>query len=500
MLLQEKVIIRVNPNNYKKLKKYNFCNIGEFIEINITDLSNNSHLLVDCLCDICGKEKKIQYKSYLSNISKYNYYACSPKCAISKNEKTNMVNIGTLYPSQNKKVKEKYKNTMLERYGVDNSLKMEGVHQLAIERSKMPESIEKRKKTNEINWGSDNITKTEFFFNKTKIGNDENFIKYLRDNTCLFICEDGHYFEISTTNYHNRKNDNIKLCTICNPIGDSKSIKEKELFEYIQSIYSGEIIQSYRDVLEIDIYLPNLGIGFEFNGLYWHSEEHKEKNYHLHKTNYFNEKGIRIIHIWEDEWIFKNNIIKSQIKNWLGLIDKKIWARNCKVTEIKDIKLSKNFLDHNHRQGSDISIIKLGLFYNNELVSLMTFNKSEGRKKMKENEWNLSRFCNKLNYLVVGSSTKLLKYFEKNFKVDRIVSYSDKDWSIGQLYYILGFNRIYETNPDYKYIIGNKRIHKSRYRKSKINTKLSESKQMRLNGINRIYDCGKIKFEKNYKK
>ena len=127
----------------------------------------------------------------------------------------------------------------------------------------------------------------------------------------------------------------------------------------------------------------------------------------------------------------------------------------------------------------------------------MTFDKKEGRKKMKENDWNLSRFCNKLNYIVVGGSSKILKYFENNFQVDRIISYSDKDWSIGQLYYLLGFSNIYENKPDYKYIINNKRVHKSRYRKSNINTKFTEAQQMKLNGIDRIWDCGKIKFEKN---
>ena len=497
MLLQRKVIVRVNPKNYKSLKNYNFSNIGDFIEIDICDLSKNSHLIVECECDVCGNKKNIQYKSYVSSISKYNYYTCSSKCAITKNKKTNLLNIGYLYPAQDQRVRDKYKNTMLEKYGVDNSLKIEGVNQLAVERSKNIRSKEKRKNTNEIKWGSDNISKSEFFFKKTKIGNNQYFIRYLKDNTCLFICDKGHTFEISTTNYHNRSNDGIKLCTICNPIGESKSIKEKELFDYIKSIYNYEIIQSYRDGLEIDIYLPKLKLGFEFNGLYWHSEKFKDKNYHLDKTNYFKERGIRIIHIWEDDWLFKTNIIKSQISNWLGIIDEKIFARNCEVILVKDIKTCKTFLDENHIQGSDRSVIKLGLFYKNELVSLMTFDKKEGRKKMKENDWNLSRFCNKLNYIVVGGSSKILKYFENNFQVDRIISYSDKDWSIGQLYYLLGFSNIYENKPDYKYIINNKRVHKSRYRKSNINTKFTEAQQMKLNGIDRIWDCGKIKFEKN---
>ena len=87
------------------------------------------------------------------------------------------------------------------------------------------------------------------------------------------------------------------------------------LFEYICSIYDGEIIQSYRDVLEIDIYLPKLNIGFEFNGNYWHSEKFLDKDYHENKTKYFKDRNIDIFHIWEDKWDFENDEIKFNIKN-----------------------------------------------------------------------------------------------------------------------------------------------------------------------------------------
>jgi hypothetical protein len=83
----------------------------------------------------------------------------------------------------------------------------------------------------------------------------------------------------------------------------------------------------------------------------------------------------------------------------------------------------------------------------------MTFNQFEGRNKMKIYEWNLSRFCNKLDYNIIGGASKLLKYFIKSIKSKRIISYADRDWSLGELYYKLGFDMLYETDPDYKYII-----------------------------------------------
>ena len=114
------------------------------------------------------------------------------------------------------------------------------------------------------------------------------------------------------------------------------------------------------------------------------------------------------------------------------------------------------------------------------------------RKKMKENEWNLNRFCNKSGISVVGGASKLMKFFINNYSPTRLISYSDKDWSKGNLYEKLGFKKDYETKPDYKYLAGFKRVHKSNFKKSI--TGLSESEL----DLPRVWDCGKIKWELNY--
>ncbi len=135
----------------------------------------------------------------------------------------------------------------------------------------------------------------------------------------------------------------------------------------------------------------------------------------------------------------------------------------------------------------------MGLFYNGELVSVMSFDKFEGRKKMDESEWNLNRFCNKLDHIVVGGASKLLSYFVNNWKPNRVISYADQDWSVGNMYIKLGFEIVSEGKPDYKYLINKKRIHKSKFRKSKLG--LSESKEMEKRGVPKVWDCGKIKLE-----
>ncbi len=384
----------------------------------------------------------------------------------------------------------KSKKTKLEKWGDENYNNPEKIKE-SLSKLDWNKVVKKRMETMYDRYGDDYIFKNETFRKSNyEIANDTNYLKYLNNNISLFSCLScGDNFEISTDNYYSRKRTNLPLCTICNPIGDSQSIKEKELYEFISSIYNNEIIQSYRDGLEIDIYLPDLKLGFEFNGLYWHSDKYRDKNYHLDKTNHFKEKEINIIHIWEDDWIYKRNIIESQIKNWLGLTETKIFARKCYIKEIKDSKIVSKFLEENHIQGRVNSNLKLGLYYNDELVSLMTFDHYEGRKKIEEGGWNINRFCNKINYSVVGAASKLFKYFLNNYDVKRVISYSDSDWSLGNLYKNLGFTQKSDNRPDYKYIIDGKRVHKSRFRKSK--TGISESKLKML----KIFDCGKVKWE-----
>ena len=530
--------------------------------IKTCDLLPTSTNIINVRCDFCENELFISYKNYYRNINRHsiNKYACSRICGnekirltsinkygvehysqseIVKNKRkqTNLEKYGVEYIFNDSLVSSKIKQTNLEKYGVDNPFKsteiqdkikltnlgkygvdnpfksieiQENIKQTNLRKygvdyyvkfQKFIENrvyhLEKSRETYMFKYGVSHISKSDIFRELHDICKDINYIKYLDNSISLFSCDKGHTFEINSDNYRGRKINNTPLCTVCNPIGDSKSIKEKDLQEYIKSIYTGVIIQSYRDKLEIDIYLPELKLGFEFNGLYWHSDAHKERNYHLDKTNYFKDRDIRIIHIWEDDWIFKQDIVKSQINNLLNLNTYKIFARKCIIKEV-GVKETRKFLDDNHIQGFTSSSFKIGLYYNNELVSIMTFDAFEGRKKMEEGGYNLSRFCNKTGFNVVGGASKLLSHFIKVCNPIRIVSYGDKDWSVGNLYYTLGFNNISESNPDYKYIVDNKRVHKSRYKKSKFKTTLTESQATKELGINRIYDCGKIKFEIKY--
>jgi hypothetical protein len=438
-----------------------------------------------------------------SNLDKYGVEYFSQTDEFSrKSKETSYKRFGVDNPMKSEKVKQKLINTFIDKYGVDNPNKLDSVRDkikktnlelFGFEHaSQSPIIKDKIKKTNIGRTGVSNIMYNEVFrrgnFIISKHPNYLGFIIDDKKNEFKCDCGGDHKFRIYSDNFYKRIESKIPLCTICYPIGDNVSIKESELLKFINSIYMGDIIQSYRDGLEIDIYLPDLKLGFEFNGLYWHSDNFKEKGYHLEKLNHFKSRGIRIINIWEDDWTNRNDIIKSQIINIIGLNSNRIFARNCYVEEVSS-KISKKFLNENHIQGWVNSNIKIGLYHNGELVSLITFDHFEGRKKMNDNEWNLNRFCNKLNTNVLGGASKLLKYFINKYNPKRIISYADKDWSVGNLYEVLNFEKINETSPDYKYFIDGKRVHKSRYRMSR--TGISESKIDLL----KIWDCGKIKYE-----
>ena len=200
-----------------------------------------------------------------------------------------------------------------------------------------------------------------------------------------------------------------------------------------------------RDILngrEIDIYIPSLKLGIEYDGLRWHSEIfNKDTNYHLSKTEECERQGIRLIHIFEDEWQYKRDIVKSRLLNLIGKTPNKIYARKCTIKEVDSHTASK-FLDENHIQGKCNSSYRYGLYYNDELVSIMTFGKL--RKNLgstdKDGYYELLRFCNKSNTAVIGGASKLFKHFLKEKKPTNVISYADRRWSNGKKKKKLGWH------------------------------------------------------------
>lgn len=282
----------------------------------------------------------------------------------------------------------------------------------------------------------------------------------------------------------------------------TSSIGEKEILDFITYNYKKDVFSNYRefDNQELDIYIPDLKLGIEFNGLYWHNEYFKDKYAHINKFKFFKDKNIQLITIWEDDWIMKNDIVKSIILNKLRLNKRALNARDCKIKNV-EYKAVKSFLDDNHIQGNANASIRLGLFYNDELVSLMTFGAKRKvlGQKAENNSYEMLRFCNKNYTSVRGSASKLFKYFIRNYSPINIVSYANLDISDGKLYNILGFENKGYTDVNYWWAKGSKRNHRSNFMKHKLvkegaDPNKTENEIMREKGYFKIYGNGNLKF------
>lgn len=274
-----------------------------------------------------------------------------------------------------------------------------------------------------------------------------------------------------------------------------RSIFEKQISAFIETNYSGEIILNSKELgTEIDILLPELKLAIECNGTYWHSELNgRYRDFHINKTKICNSNGYKLIHVWDYDWIRNTDIIKSRIKSYLKT-NKTIGARKCVVKEVPP-KVAQEFLFKNHIQGSCQSAIRLGLYYNQELVSLMTFGKSRYNKKI---EFELLRYVNMIDHSIVGGASKLFKYFVKKFQANSVISYSDKSFNTGMLYQTLGFKWLHTSPPAYHYTKNysfiESRIKFQKHKLKKLfedfDSNLSEWENMQRNGYDRIWDCG----------
>lgn len=243
--------------------------------------------------------------------------------------------------------------------------------------------------------------------------------------------------------------------------------------------------------MEIDLLYRNLGI--EVNGVYWHSDRTKQPDHLLHKTDLADQKGIQLLHFWDIEVNHQLNKVCSVINSKLGVTDR-IYARKTKVLEVS-YQNAKSFLQDNHMQGSGaVGSIRYGLYFEDELVQVMTF----GRPRFNKNyDWELIRLCSKLNTTIVGGASKLLKQFQRLNK-GSILSYANLRWSNGNVYRSLGFRSAGRTKPSYIYAKYGKML--SRYSCQKhllpkllgddFDPGLTEYQNMVKSNYNRVFDCG----------
>lgn len=425
----------------------------------------------------CSDSKKAKIKSTLESKSK------DEKLAIIQKRKETLkkrYNVENLYELEF--VKDKRKNTMLNRYGVE----------FFSQSNKWKSKISKQ-----LHHSKNHIANLENF-NKDFIL--ANFVK--KDRFHLKDCEK--YFNTSESYLNKWKRENCVEI----PNKHSKSQTQQKIFDFINCDNKFYNTKNVIPPFEIDIFLSDFNLAIEYNGLLTHSQGLSKydflntpqfpKDYHLKKTLLCREKGIQLLHIFEGENL---DLWKSVINAKIGK-NEVLYARKCKIAEVSYTE-AKDFLNENHFQGFCNYKIAYGLYFENVLVSLMTFSKSRFNKNF---DYELLRFCNRKFLNVVGGASKLLKHFQSKFK-GSIISYANLRWSNGKLYESLNFEKIGYSSPNYFYFKEKEKILYSRncFQKHKLkdilenfDASLTEEENMFKDGYRKIYDCGNLIFCKKF--
>lgn len=421
------------------------------------------------------------------------------------------------------------RKTCIEKYGVDNPQKVKDFNdksKATIQERHNNPIIDKpkEKSTPKIKENLNGIVHTPEYknVNVTPINKEEIANKIKKLIPLNYTYTNHYYNKIETSTLYEVKHDlcnknsiynraifkkrikgNEELCFFCNPVTPISSNMAVAILDFIKENYEGEIITNSNTIIEngLDIYIPALNFAIEFNELYWHCELHKDKLYHLNKTIECLSKGISLVHIWEDDWRDKSEVIKSMILNKLGK-SIKIYARKCIIKEVDDNSLIRDFCNRNHIQGFTGSKIKIGLFYENRMVSLITFGglrKNMGQV-VKEGSYELMRFCSELNHSIVGGASKLFNYFLQKYNPIDVISYSDYSRSVGGMYQQLGFKLLHLSQPNYYYIIDDKRSYRFLHRKDVLvkqgfDPNMTEVDIMHSCGYYRLFDCGMEKWK-----
>lgn len=449
---------------------------------------------------------------------------CSKKCCQADPETKNRIKnklrevwdtkYGGKHPMNLESTQRKHKESVKRKYGVDHALQSKSL----IDKSKNTKlirygidtynNIDKAKHTKLEKYGDANYngnrkrteTKYETIIDNwkhiTPLFTKDSFSGVSKNQRYTFQCVECDYIFDACIN-----NGYIPRCKACAMKKvNVQSNGEREIISYIKSIYTGNVLERDRTILngkELDIYLPDKNIAIEFNGIYWHSEsQNHNKYYHLKKTVQCSVRGIQLLHIYDYQWYQKQDIVKSLISSKLG-VSTKIYARKCTVKNVNS-KTKGVFLDETHIQGKCNSSINLGLYYNNELVAVATFGKSRYDKKY---EYELLRYSSKLNTTIVGGFSKLLHYFVKVHKPSNILTYCDRNTSVGNMYLKTGFKLLGNTAPNYFYFKDANVYSREQFQKhtlknklSNFNEQLTEYENMQLNGYDRVWDCGNWKF------
>ena len=519
-------LIEKYPKHFSKMIKNNAV-LSEWVQNNtLIDITTNTWPAV-IYSAIHGVTNVCQYgNSKLFNSINTGFKSGCGRTAVCKCVAESVANkVSTakqnLSQEEKEKINIKRAKTNLEIYGVENIGQI-GIAKAAhaafyADPEKINEATLKNKATKLERYGNENYNNieqitatfkakygTEYWIERT--GNENYAILHDKDELTKFYKTHSVIEIVEAFNVHIQT-----VYRYLNRYGlrePFKSCEELEVVQFLESLGITNIIRNSRKLLgdrsEIDIFLPDYNIAIEYNGVYWHHEsvDHITKTYHMDKFLKCEARGIQLLTIFSSNWKHKKEIVKKMIIHKLGLCKDVVFARKCKIVELP-ISETRTFLNENHIQGYCPASIAVGLKYNDQLVSIMTFGKQRPGQGAKEKEkCELIRFASSMR--VVGGAGKLLKYFIKTYSPEKIMTYSDNEWSTGHLYKTLGFTLVKESAPSYWYVHPKleKIMHRFGFNKKKLtkmgyDPNLTERQITNEMQLLKIWDCGKRRWELN---
>lgn len=322
----------------------------------------------------------------------------------------------------------------------------------------------------------------------------------------------GNEFDITPNNF--LRGGRCKVCKY--------STGEGQVCRYVKSILPDEeVVQGDRAHLpshaEIDVFIPSRNLAIEYDGLAYHTVEHflkdKRRNWTVSqaqnrqkwKTDECYKQGIRMVHIFEDEWLEHRDIAEDKLRAILKAPATKYYARKLLIKEVPK-KDARDFLEANHIQGKTQTTVSVGLYDGDKLIAVQSFCKYT--RKNIPGAWELVRYATLLGTQIVGGFSRCLKWFERNYSPKEVISFADLRWCDRDenVYLANGFEPTGEVEKKYWYVKPPKRFHKSDFRKRKFRSQYpeiyspgkTEAEMAKELGLQRIYDCGLIRYHKLY--
>lgn len=273
---------------------------------------------------------------------------------------------------------------------------------------------------------------------------------------------------------------------------------EAEVADFLRE--SGITCERTRKVAGVEFDLYAEGVAIECNGLYWHSDRFTNARMrHLEKTRAARAAGVRLLHIFEDEWVYRRKAVENLLLSAFGKAAR-IYARDCSMG-VSSSREVAGFLEAHHIQGSATGSVVYTLHHTGSVVATMVFSKVRSERGAKDAGWELVRYAS--SGVVVGGASRLFSRFLEDVHPARVISYSDNRLFAGGVYEKLGFAKVHETAPQYRVVFRGRRLHKANFKKRALARLVgqgavdgkTEREVCESLGLSRIYDCGLTKWE-----